>query len=284
MDQKLTGKVAVLTGAGSEVGIGMETALAMAAEGAKIVVNDITKDPDGSWGADRVVKEIEKANGTAVANYDSVASMEGGQNIIKTAIDSFGRIDILVNTAGNFKSATIVELTEEGWDAIHNVHLKGLFACSQAAVKEMIKQGSGGRIVNFTSIAAYTPDVGPYGPAIAYCAAKAGVLGFTRELSVEMKEYGITANCISPAAVTTLFPMPGGKGPSPEFVAPMVTYLATDEAKDITGQIFNVMVGDIWVLAPPMQTPGAHQYLHKTGKWTVDELIQIMPRMVQRYL
>lgn len=284
MAQKLAGKVAVLTGAGSQVGIGRETALAMAAEGAKIVVNDITKDPDGSWGADRVVKEIEAANGTAVANYDSVASMEGGQNIIKTAIDNFGRIDILVNTAGNFKAVPTVDLTEEGWDDIHNVHMKGLFACTQAAVKEMIKHGSGGRIINFTSIAAYTPDIGPYGPSIAYCSAKAGVLGFTKMLSVEMQQYGITANCISPAAVTTLFPMPGGKGPKPENVAPMVVYLATDEAKDITGMIFRVMAGDIWVLAPPMQTPGPHQYLHKIDKWTVDELIQIMPRMVQRYL
>jgi NAD(P)-dependent dehydrogenase (short-subunit alcohol dehydrogenase family) len=282
MAQRLAGKVAVVTGAGATVGIGKEVALGMAAEGAKVVVNDIVKDPDGSWGADRVVKEIQAANGTAVANYDSVASMQGGQNIIKTAIDNFGRIDILVNTAGNFKSTPMVDLTEEGWDAIHNVHLKGLFACSQAAVKEMIKQGSGGRIVNFTSIAAYTPDTGPYGPDIAYCAAKAGVLGFTKDLSVEMKEYGITANCISPAAITTLFP--GDRGPTPDMVAPMVVYLATDEAKGITGMIFNVMAGDIWVFAPPMQTPGAHQYLHKQGKWTVDELIQIMPRMVQRYL
>jgi NAD(P)-dependent dehydrogenase (short-subunit alcohol dehydrogenase family) len=206
-------------------------------------------------GADRVVSEIKKAGGTAIANYDSVASMKSGQAIIKTAIDTFGRIDILVNTAGNFISAPTLEMKEEAWDAIMGVHMKGLFACTQAALKYMIPQKSG-RIINFTSIAAYTPDLGP-GAAIAYCAAKGGVMGFTRMLSQEMLPYGITANSISPTASTILFNM-GPMGPKPEFVASVVAYLATDEAKDITGQIIGVNAGNIIVL-PLHGWGGAHR-------------------------
>jgi NAD(P)-dependent dehydrogenase (short-subunit alcohol dehydrogenase family) len=276
MAGKLAGKVAVVTGAGSQSGIGMATASAMAAEGAKVVVNDIGKDPDGSWGADRVVNEIQKAGGTAVANYDNVGSMESGQSIVNTAISNFGRIDILVNTAGTFRIVPTVELTEEEWDATLNVHIKGVFATTQEAVKHMIKQKSGGRIINITSMAAYTPDLGP-GASIAYCAGKGGVLGFTRQLAVELREHGITANSISPGAKSTLFPYPA---PGPEFVAPMLVYLATDEAKDITGQIIRIIGGDVIVFAPPMGEPTSHHYLHKVGKWTVDELIEIMPRMI----
>jgi NAD(P)-dependent dehydrogenase (short-subunit alcohol dehydrogenase family) len=278
MTGKLAGKVAVVTGAGSISGIGKEAALAMAAEGAKVVVNDIVKDPDGSWGADRVVNEIQNAKGTAVANYDSVASMEGGQKIVRTAISNYGRVDILVNAAGNFKMAPTVEFTEEDWDAILNVHLKGLFACTQEAVKEMIKQKSGGRIINFTSVAAYTFSTGP-GPSAAYCTAKAGILGFTRLLAVELKDYGITANSLSPIATTALNPFDPGE-PGPEYVAPMIVYLATDEAKGITGQIIRIMGGEVCVYAPPMGTPVGHHYLQKAGKWTVEELTELMPRMV----
>jgi NAD(P)-dependent dehydrogenase (short-subunit alcohol dehydrogenase family) len=278
MAGKLAGKVAVVTGAGSQSGIGMAVASAMAAEGAMVVVNDIVKDPDGSWGADRVVNGIKSANGTAVANYDSVASMEGGQKIVRTAISNFGRIDILVNTAGNFKIVPTVEVTEKDWDDTLNVHLKGVFACTQEAVREMIKQKSGGRIINITSLAAYSPDLGP-GPSIPYCTAKAGVLGFTRLLAVELKEHGITANSISPGAKSVLFPY---EAPGPEYVAPMLVYLATDEAKDITGQIIRIIGGDVIVFAPPMGEPLGHHYLHKEGKWTVNELIEIMPRMVSQ--
>lgn len=274
MTGRLAGKVAVVTGAGSERGIGKETAKAMAAEGGKVVVNDFGKDPDGTMGADRVVNEIKKAGGTAVANYESIGSMKGGQAVIKTAIDTFGRIDILVNTAGNFISAPTVEMKEEAWDAIMAVHLKGLFACTQAALKYMIPQKSG-RIINFTSIAAYSPDLGP-SPAIAYCAAKAGVMGFTRVLSQEMLPYGITANSIQPVASTMLFNM-GPMGPKPEFIASVVAYLATDEAKEITGQIIGVNAGNITVYAPPMGAGGAHRSAHKASMWTMDELIQVMP-------
>jgi NAD(P)-dependent dehydrogenase (short-subunit alcohol dehydrogenase family) len=289
MTQKLAGKVAVVTGSGSPLGIGQQTDLLMAAEGAKVVVNDIVKDPDGTPGADRVVNEIKKAGGTAVANYDSVASMAGAENIIKTAISNFGRIDILVHTAGNFIVKPTVDHTEAEWDATLDVHLKGLFACSRAAIKEMIKQKSGGRIINITSEGAYLePAMMKAGSAIAYATAKAGVLGFSRSLSIEMQEYGITVNALSPHATTALFGG-GGKmptaaaGPGPEFVAPIIAYLATDEAKDITGQIFFAMGGEIRVFAPPMLKGGAHQYLYKKGKWTIEELADVVPQLVKMF-
>jgi NAD(P)-dependent dehydrogenase (short-subunit alcohol dehydrogenase family) len=281
MAGKLAGKVAVVTGAGSEVGIGKETAKAMAAEGARVVVNDIGKDPDGTMGADRVVKEIEKAGGTAVANYDSVTSMEGGVSIIKTAIDNFGRIDILVNTAGNYISNPTLDYTERDWDAIIAVHLKGLFACTQAALKEMIRQKSGGRIINITSSAAWPRR---FQGSTADSTAKAGVLGFSRALSGEMQQYNINVNAISLGAETKLLPQAGDAGP--EYVVPLIVYLATDAAKEITGQIFFAGGGAVMVFSsimnPPWGKSGAHQHLHKKGKWTIDELIKIMPKMVHR--
>jgi NAD(P)-dependent dehydrogenase (short-subunit alcohol dehydrogenase family) len=288
MAQKLEGKVAVLTGAGSKAGIGRETAKSMAAEGAKVVVNDMGKDPEGGWGANRVVKEIKEAGGIAVANYDSVGSMENGVNIIKTAIDNFGRIDILVNTAGNFKVArSSIDFTEADWDITMDVHLKGVFACTQAALKEMLKQQSGGRIINFTSMAAFTA---PFkGSHLPYNAAKAGVIGFTRALALEMKEHGITVNAISPGAHTSLFPVDAA---GPEYISPLITYLATDEAKDITSQFIFASGGVICVLAhpvtglvpPDLDLPSvtAHGYLYKDGIWTMEELAKALPVVLQK--
>ena len=206
MAQKLKGKAAVITGAGSG-GIGRAIALAMAEEGASVVVNDIARGPDGKSIADKVVDEIKKAKGIAVANYDTVATMQGGENIIKTATGNFGRIDILVNCAANYTRTPALEVTEKEWDTFINVHLKGHFSCSMAAVREMIKQKSG-RIINFSSRAAASG-----GGNIAYGTVKAGILGFTSGLSNEVKGYGITVNAIVPSADTKLFPGPRPKIP-----------------------------------------------------------------------
>jgi NAD(P)-dependent dehydrogenase (short-subunit alcohol dehydrogenase family) len=284
MVRKLIGKVAVVTGAGSEVGIGKEVALALAAEGAKVVVNDISISKDGARGADKVVALIFQASGIAVPDYNSVATMKGANNIVKTAIRNFGRIDILVNAAANWICKPTIDHTEADWDSIMGVHLKGLFGCTRAALKEMIKQKSGGRIINFTSSAAFTADLGP-GPTIAYCTAKAGVAGFTNALSLEVEKYGITVNAISPVALTTLFPenrMIGGiKVVGPEFVTPIIVFLATNEAKNITGQFIFSSAGDIRMLALPFQEPEAPYCVHKDGKWTVDELIEVVPKLVR---
>ena len=283
MTDKLQDKVAIITGAGSETGIGKETALAMAVEGASVVVNDIYKNPDGNYGADKVVKTIKDAGGTAVANYDSITTMEGGQNIVKTAIDNFGKVDILVNTAGNYKIGPIADMSESDWNAIIAVHLKGLFSCTQAALKYMVKQKSG-RIINITSSAAWMPKMDMNPPQAAYSAAKAGVMGFTKMLSAEMEEYNITVNALSPKARTSHFPMPGKvvdgvQIVGPDYVAPLICYLATDDAKDITGQMFFMGSGDIIAFSPPLIGPGDHQHLDKVGteKWTQEELSDTVP-------
>jgi NAD(P)-dependent dehydrogenase (short-subunit alcohol dehydrogenase family) len=284
MGQRLAGKVAIVTGAGSEVGIGKEVAIALAAEGAKVVVNDIAMNKDGIRGADKVVELIIKAGGKAVPSYDNIASMKGAANIIDTALNSFGHLDILVNTAANWLLKPTVDHTEADWDSIINVQLKGLFACTQAAIKQMIKQKNGGRIINFSSGAAFPPGLGP-GAAIAYSTAKAGIAGFTTSLSLEMAQFNITVNAIIPVALTKLFPtereMNGIKVVGPEYVAPVVVYLATDEAKDITGRFVFSSAGDVRILAKPFQTPEAKYCAHKEGKWTIDELVKVMPKIVK---
>lgn len=277
MAQKLNGKVAVITGGGA--GVGREVALAMAAEGAKVVINDLNKDI-----ANKVVEEIKKAGGTAVAVYDSVTTMQGGENIIKAATGNFGRIDILVNCAGFCKNAPSIEVTEENWDSTIAVHLKGHFACIQPAIKEMIKQKTG-RIINISSRAGFLFVYGGLG-SWPYCTAKAGIVGMTALLSAELKEHGITVNGILPSAITTGFPekrprFGGGETEGPEYLAPMFVYLATDEAKDITGQFFYVSAGDVAIMNRPMQLEGPNKFVRKIGKWTVDELSTIIPPLLR---
>lgn len=284
MAQKLRNKSAVVTGAGSG-GIGRGVAFTLAAEGAGVVVNDIGRDPDGNSIADKVVKEIKQAGGKAVANYDSVATMEGGENIIKTAISNFGSIDVLVNCAGNYKRTSVLEVTEKEWDSIISVHLKGHFACNMAAIREMVRQKKG-RIINFSSRAAMSG-----GGNIAYGSAKAGIVGLTLALALELKDQGITVNCIVPSADTKLFPGPrpkmlGGGLPAslwlePDYIAPLVAYLATDEAKGINGRLFYASGGDICIYSTPMDVGGqTNMFIRKMGKWSIDELITVMPQLL----
>ncbi len=283
MAGKLEGKVAVITGAGSLRGCGKEIALAMAIEGARVVVNDIYRNTDGSLGADAVVEQIVKAKGIAVANHDSVATMTGAQHIIDTAINKFGKIDILVNTAGNYVKSTILEMTEEQWDSVIAVHLKGAFNCTKAASRYMAEQKSG-RIINFSSRGAF------FGENPVYAAAKAGVMGFTRALSMELSEYNITVNAILPSAVTELFPgakpkhnadnMPTYEKKGAEYVAPIVVFLATDKAKDITGRFFWAGGGDILMYSLPFKMSAANIFIRKSGKWTIDELDETIPSML----
>jgi NAD(P)-dependent dehydrogenase (short-subunit alcohol dehydrogenase family) len=244
-------------------------------EGAKVVVNDIARE-----GADRVVKEINGAGGTAVASYDSVATTAGGENIIKAATGNFGRIDILVNCAGNFKAVKTAEITENDWDSIMAVHLKGPFSCVKAAIGEMIKQKSG-RIINISSRSAALGAA-----SLPYSVAKAGMLGFTSMLAEEQKGNGITVNAILPSAHTKLFPgpapsigdnMPISSERGPEYVAPLIAFLATDEAGSITGRYIYISGGYICVYARSLILPGdAHILLRKPGKWTIAELGEVL--------
>src|SRR5436189_235741 len=206
----LKGKSVVITGAGR--GIGREIALLMAKQGARVVVNDYGGSAAGLGGektpADEVVDEIRRAGGEAAANYDSVATMAGGQAIVKTALDAFGRVDIVVNNAGILRDRMIFNMSEEEWDAVINTHLKGTFAVTRAAAPIMREQ-KGGRVINMTSTSGLIGNVGQAN----YAAAKLGILGLTKATALDMARYNVTANCISPFAWTT--PRAGHRRASP---------------------------------------------------------------------
>jgi NAD(P)-dependent dehydrogenase (short-subunit alcohol dehydrogenase family)/acyl dehydratase/putative sterol carrier protein len=234
----LEGKVAIVTGAGG--GLGRCHALALAAEGAKVVVNDPGVSRDGGGGAakmaDSVVDEIKKAGGQAVASYDSVS--DSGEKIVKTAVDAFGRVDILVNNAGILRDKTIHNMTDEMWDLVIAVHLRGTFVCTRAAAKVMKEKGTGGRIINTTSVAGLKGNFGQSN----YSAAKAGIYGFTLTSAMELAKDGITVNAIAPIAKTRMTEeiesVPAEY--RAEEVSPVVVFLASDLAKDLSGRIIGV--------------------------------------------
>lgn len=279
MGDNLRDKVAIVTGGGTG-GIGEAICIALASEGARVVVNDIGQDL-----ADKTVKKIMEQGGKAFPSYNDISTMQGGEGIVQAALDNFGRIDILVNCAANMKFLSTFETTEKDWDAIINVHLKGHFSCIKAVLPTMVRQKSG-RIINFSSRGAF----GKVGN-IAYTTAKAGILGMTFFLASELKEYGITVNAIIPSADTKLFPGERPKGvkatiPSPmwiapEYVAPMVVYLCTEAAKDLTGQFIYASGGDLCFFGTPLQLQTkAPVFVRKMGKWTVEELKQILPELL----
>jgi NAD(P)-dependent dehydrogenase (short-subunit alcohol dehydrogenase family) len=238
----LQGKVAVVTGSGRGVGRGI--ALALAREGAKVVINDVGCEVDGRGSAEdpaaQVVKEIKALGSDAAPNYDSVASFSGAENIIKTAVEKFGRIDILVNNAGIVRDRSIAKMSEEDFDAVLAVHLKGTFNCGRHAIPVMREQGYG-RIINITSSAGLRGNFGQSN----YGAAKAGIMGLTLVWAIELGKYGITVNAMAPAGLTRMVgTIPGmeGKEPPPEMNAelngPMVAFLSSEKAAHVNGQIF----------------------------------------------
>src|SRR5438874_1733826 len=290
----LEGKVAVVTGSGR--GIGRGIALLFAREGAKVIVNDPGVNVDGSGHdngpADQVVAEIKGEGGDARPNYESVASVDGGEAIIKSAVDTFGRIDVLVNNAGILRDRMIFNMTEEEWDAVIAVHLKGHYCCTKPA-SILMRQQRSGRIINFSSGSGL---IGLPGQA-NYGAAKSGIAGFTRVVAKDLGRYGVTCNAIAPGAATrmtatvsdsarelrTRAGITTGMGArpvaswppmrEPEFVAPMAAYLASDDAWNINGQIFHVSGGTVGVASHP--TP--MRTLWKPGMWTLDELATAVP-------
>ncbi len=296
MGQRLNGKNAVVTGSGR--GIGRAIALALAAEGASMVVNDPGVAPDGSGTdlnpANEVVQEIKNQGGLAVANYDSVADFANAGKLIKSCVDNFGRLDILVNCAGILRGAPIYDMSEEDWDAVINVHLKGTFNCCRHACALMVQQGSG-RIINTTS-ETWLGTVG----GTAYPAAKGGIVSLTRSIAREMGRYGVTCNAIAPEAATRLteneLMQVGFRGwyeagyitkerldelldlAGPETVAPIVLYLATDEAANINGRVFGCCGGRVTLYSEPEEVKGIYKDYKKDGPWTLDELIELIPR------
>ena len=243
------GRVAIVTGAGR--GIGREHALSLASQGAKVVVNDLGGNIDGSGGdqspAQQVVEEIKGMGGEAVANGDNVASWEGAQRLINTAIETFGELHAVVNNAGILRDRVLINMTEEEWDAVIAVHLKGTFAPSRWAAtywREQSKAGKpvDGRIINTTSVSGIYGNPGQTN----YGAAKAGIAAFTNIAALELSRYGVTVNAVAPVALTR---MTEGLGPAPEtdeeremrsprWIAPIVTWLASAESAGVTGNVF----------------------------------------------
>ncbi|MBW1643137.1 MAG: SDR family oxidoreductase [Deltaproteobacteria bacterium] len=240
---RFDGKVAIVTGAGA--GLGRAYALELANRGAKVVVNDLGGARDGTGGgtsaADQVVDEIKKAGGEAVANYDSVSTMEGGENIVKTAVDAFGTVDILVNNAGILRDRSFLKMTEEEWDAVIAVHLKGAFCVTQPAVKIM-KEKSYGRIIFTSSTSGLYGNFGQTN----YGAAKLGLVGIMNTLKLETAKYNIKINTIAPTAWSRLtediMPEETGKKLKPQFNEPLVLYLCSEE-NEASGMTFVMGAG-----------------------------------------
>jgi NAD(P)-dependent dehydrogenase (short-subunit alcohol dehydrogenase family) len=276
MSRLCEGRVAIVTGAGR--GIGREHALSLASQGAKVVVNDLGGNVDGSGGdispAQQVVNEIVAMGGEAVANGDNVASWEGAQRLINTAVESFGDLHVVVNNAGILRDRMLANMTEEEWDAVINVHMKGTFGPARWAAaywRDQVKAGKtvDGRIINTTSVSGIYGNVGQTN----YGAAKAGIASFTVIAALELARYGVTVNAVAPVALTR---MTEGLGPAPEtdeeremrsprWIAPIVTWLASEESRDVTGRVFEasgqtLAIAEGWVRGPqhaPVEDPTA---------------------------
>ncbi|HZY04074.1 MAG TPA: SDR family oxidoreductase, partial [Anaeromyxobacteraceae bacterium] len=239
-------------------------------------VNDLGSDRhgggQGSQMADRVVEEVRALGGEAAASYDSVATREGADGVVWTAMNRFGRLDILVNNAGILRDRTLLNMSEDDFDRVLEVHLRGTFLCTQAAARVMKVQGKGGRIVNTTSLSGL---LGNFGQA-NYASAKAGIYGLTRVAALELQKAGITVNAVAPVALTRmtsdLAMMKGAteKDLGPQFIAPLVVFLASDLAQDITGQVVGVQGGKIFLYR--METTGGVDKEPSRGLWTPEEL------------
>ena len=252
----LDGKVALVTGAGG--GLGRAHAMLLAAEGAKVVVNDLGGARDGTGAstsmADGVVDEILAAGGEAVAHYGSVTSREDAQGMVDAAVNQYGKIDILIANAGILRDKSFKNMTDDMWDVVLDVHLRGTYLTTKVAFDQMLEQGSGGRIIMTSSTSGLLGNFGQTN----YGAAKAGIAGFMRCLWLEGVKYGITVNVLAPTATsrltTDILPEEIQENFPPEAVSPAVVWLCTDEAKDISGRQWLVAGNNVsllsWQLTP----------------------------------
>jgi NAD(P)-dependent dehydrogenase (short-subunit alcohol dehydrogenase family) len=283
----LDGRVAVVTGSGR--GIGREFALCMAREGASVVINDVGVSLDGQ-GTDedpaaQVCKEIDALGikgVKGVPNYDSVTDFAGAANIVKTAIDEFGQLDILVNNAGIVRDRTLVKMSEEDFDAVLAVHLKGSFNCARHAAPVM-KDAGYGRIINITSSAGLRGNFGQTN----YGAAKAALMGLTFIWSMELGRYGITVNAVAPAGATrmtaALFERSGAEPPpeqDPSLNAPLVAFLASERAAHVNGQI----LGRTDFAYTIFQHPKQIAFMWRDGGWTPELVAEHFDQVLGQHL
>jgi NAD(P)-dependent dehydrogenase (short-subunit alcohol dehydrogenase family) len=273
----LEGKVAVVTGAGR--GIGRAIALVMAENGAKIVVNDVGAGLDGSGHDDtpaqQVVREIESQHGQgqAVASGDSVAEWDSAQRIVQTAIDTFGKIDIVVNNAGILRDTIFHRMTPEEFDAVIKVHLYGAFYVSRAAIPHFRAQESGA-FVHMTSTSGLIGSIGQ----VNYAAAKLGIAGLSRGIAGDTARYGVRSNCIGPHAFSRMIESVPGQTEEqmqaraaktrPDQVAQLAAFLASDAAKDFTGQILGARGNEIYLYSQPRPI----RTMHRGDGWTVESM------------
>ena len=285
------GRIVIVTGSGR--GIGRAHALAFAREGAKVVVNDLGAEVDGSGGstgpAGEVVEEIRAMGGEAVANGDDVSTTEGAENLVRTAVDAFGDLDVVVNNAGILRDRMLVNMSDEEWDAVIKVHLRGTFAPARAAAQHWREQSKAGkevdaRIVNTSSPSGLYGNVGQAN----YGAAKAGIASFSVIAALELGRYGVTVNAIAPVALTRMTenlgmgaraadrPAEAFDDTAPENISPLVVWLGSTESRGITGRVFNVAGGRISVAEGWAAGPGAD----KGDRWEPAELGSVIPDLV----
>ena len=268
----LDGKVALVTGAGG--GLGRTHALLLAAEGAAVVVNDLGGARDGTGAgtsmADGVVGEIRQQGGRAVADYGSVSDKAQALGMVQAAVDNFGRLDICVCNAGILRDKSFKNMTDDMWEVVNDVHLRGTYYTAKAAYDRMLEQGEGGRIVVTSSTSGLLGNFGQTN----YGAAKAGIAGFARCLYLEGARYGITVNILAPTALSRLtddiLPEQARDAVPPEKVSPTVAWLCSDDAKDVTGRTWLVAGNRVSLLSWQIN-PVAHKD-EGTGPWDVEEL------------
>jgi NAD(P)-dependent dehydrogenase (short-subunit alcohol dehydrogenase family) len=266
-------KVVVVTGAGS--GIGREFALAFAAQGARVVVNDLSRSQEGVSAAETVVQEIKAAGGEAVASVDSVAEWDAGHRIIETALDTFGRIDCVVNNAGILRDRFFFNMSYEEWKAVVDVHLNGSFFVARAAAPHFKKQGSGS-YVHMTSTSGL---IGSPGQA-NYSAAKLAIVGLSKTIALDMARYNVRSNCIAPwawtamtASVPTDTPEAAArieklKTMEPRKIAPLAVYLGSDASAEVSGQIFGVRANEIYLFSQSRVI----RSVHRSEGWTPETI------------
>ncbi len=281
---KFDGKAIIVTGGGG--GIGGSVARLLGAEGARVVVADLPAREHGvPSAAERVAGEIVAAGGEAVPSHEVIGKWSSGQRLVDAAIDAFGRLDGVVTAAGNLAVSPLVDIAEEEWDAINDVHMKGQVSVLQAVARQLVAQGEGGGIVTFSSRASF------YAPTPAYAAAKAGVLGLTTAASLELAPHGITVNAILPSAQTSLFPgdaqsRPVGGGTpfvadiDPAGIAPIVAYLLSPAARSITGRWVYAAGNDIAFYDRPLTLANRPTLLRGSERWTLDTLDQTLPSLL----